>query len=105
MPGFEQVHAMFADCNDDLRNEVTILLAHKKRFDPVGLRANRVDQADVVAILLIAKAVDVVTARKAVTSSEGGWEYHTIQPFDGHQVFTEDDRCGTAVVKVRIELF
>ena len=50
MAGVEQVDRLLARLHNDLRHESRVLLLGEERLDAVGLRADAVDQADVLAV-------------------------------------------------------
>ena len=48
MAGFEKVHLLLAGLHHDLRDKPLVLIFGEHRLDPVCLRADAVDQADVL---------------------------------------------------------
>ena len=74
----------------------------EERLDPVGLRADAVDQGDVLAVGI---AVDVVATGEPIACGEGGREENAIGAFDGDELFANDECGGAALGEILVELF
>ena len=104
VPRFQDAHRLLARLHEDLRHQVGVVGFGEDRLDPVRLRADAIDEADV---LLPVGRVDVVPAGEhllVLRRGVGRREQHAVRSFDRFEVLTDDQRGEVVRRQPRIEL-